>query len=67
MLMNGDKLLTDQKEVADYAAQYSKSLFSSNLSVLQDLTKVDENIPTLVDDYEILGRTLHARVVSMLN
>ncbi|XP_058767194.1 uncharacterized protein LOC131640836 [Vicia villosa] len=50
MLRNGDSIITDSKAIADFTVSYFESLFSANLSILQDSKMVEDTIPSLVDD-----------------
>jgi ribonuclease HI len=46
----GDDILSDPQHIADHIVQYYKSLFCTNLDVLQDQSIVDDVIPKVIDD-----------------
>ncbi|CAK8535928.1 unnamed protein product [Lathyrus sativus] len=50
MFKHDDAVLLDSKAIADCTVNYFKNLFSTNTSVLQDMSMVDDTIPRLVDN-----------------
>jgi len=49
-IRSSDQVITDPEQISEHISNHFKQLFSTNFSVLQDCTLVEEVIPTLVDD-----------------